>query len=85
LKPDKRKPRGRMRADGTPVKRIHRPLVQRKEDTLSLETRAGYRRALHSLFEWARKRGLVPGNPVTASDKPEAPPKLPGVLTPGNQ
>lgn len=82
LVPDKRKPNGRMRKDGTPVKRVYRPQVVRKDDSLSLETRAGYRRALHALFEWARKRGMVPENPVTDTDKPEALPKLPGVLTP---
>jgi|GEM_PF-1069871 len=82
LKPDKRKPTGRMRKDGTPVKRIFRPAVIRKDDSLSLETRAGYRRALHSFFEWARKRGMVPENPVTDTDRPEAPPKLPEVLSP---
>jgi integrase len=82
LKPDKRKPAGRMRKDGTPVKRVYRPAIQRTEDSLSLETRAGYRRALHALFEWARKRGMVTANPVTDADKPEALPKLPGVLTP---
>ena len=82
LTPDKRKPQGRMRADGTPVKRIYRPVVLRKEDSLSLQTRAGYRRVLHSFFEWARKRGMMTENPVTDTDKPVPLPKLPGVLTP---
>jgi integrase len=56
--------------------------AERKRGLLSLETRAGYRSTLHSFFEWARKRGMVPLNPVTDSDKPDKPPRLPGVLTP---
>jgi len=81
LTPDTRPPTGRMRKDGTPVKRIYRQPVQRKEEALSLETKAGYRRAIHSLFEWARKRGMVPENPMTDADKPTGKPKLPGILT----
>ena len=81
LTPDTRPPSGRMRKDGTPVKRIYRQPVQRKEEALSLETKAGYRRAIHSLFEWARKRGMVPENPMTDADKPTGKPKLPGILT----
>lgn len=81
LAPDTRPPTGRMRKDGTPVKRIYRQPVQRKEEALSLETKAGYRRAIHSLFEWARKRGMVPENPMTDADKPTGKPKLPGILT----
>jgi integrase len=56
--------------------------AERKRGLLSLETRAGYRSTLHSFFEWARKRGMVPLNPVTDADKPDKPPRLPGVLTP---
>lgn len=56
--------------------------AERKPGLLSLETRAGYRSTLHSFFEWARKRGMVPANPVTDADKPDKPPRLPGVLTP---
>jgi integrase len=81
LTPDTRPPAGRMRKDGTPVKRIYRPPVQRKEEALSLETKAGYRATLCSFFEWARKRAMVAENPVTDADKPEAPPKQPGILS----
>jgi integrase len=81
MTPDLRPPSGRMRKDGTPVKRTYRQPIQRKEDALSLETKSGYRRAIHSLFEWARKRGMVPENPMTDTDKPTGKPKLPGILT----
>jgi integrase len=75
------KPPGkRMRKDGTPVKRTYRPVMERREADLSLETKAGYRRALCSLFEWARKRGMVRMNPVIDADKPTPRPKLPGIL-----
>lgn len=81
LKPVKGEPSGRKRKDGSPVKRIYRPVVIREDDDLSLESKAGYRRALMSFFEWARKRGMVTDNPVKDAEKPEGPPKLPGVLT----
>lgn len=81
LKPARALAKGRMRKDGTPVKRAYRPVVIREDDELSLETRAGYRRALMAFFEWARKRDMVAENPVKDAEKPEAPPKLPGVLS----
>jgi integrase len=81
LKPEKGEPQGRKRKDGTPVKRSYRPVVVREDDDLSLESKAGYRRALMSFFEWARKRGMVTENPVKDAEKPQGTPKLPGVLT----
>lgn len=81
LHPEARTAKGRMRKDGTPVRK-DRPAVPRKNGLLSLETRAGYRASLHSFFEWAMGRDLVPVNPVTKAAKPTPKPKLPGILAP---
>ena len=76
-------PRGRRRKDGTLVRK-DRPPARREDGLLSLETRAGYRASLHSLFEWAVVRGLVSSNPVTHAAKPTPKPKLPGILHPAD-
>ena len=67
---------GRKRKDPLPAKRTRA--------LLSLESRAGHRATLHSFFEWAVGRDLVPSNPVTKAAKPTPQPKLPGILHPAD-
>ena len=81
LKHEAGPPKGRRRKDGTLVRK-DRPPARRDDGLLSLETRAGYRASLHSFFEWAVGRDLVPSNPVTYAANPTPKPKLPGILHP---
>ena len=81
LQTEERPSTGRQRKDGTPVRK-DRPSTRRDDGLLSLETRAGYRASLHSFFEWAMERDMVPSNPVTNAANPTPKPKLPGILRP---
>ncbi|MEI7912478.1 MAG: hypothetical protein WCK77_22850 [Verrucomicrobiota bacterium] len=56
-----------------------RPLQQ---GSLSLQTKKNHRLALHSLFAWARTRGLIGTNPVTDSAKLKVAKRNPGILKP---
>ena len=48
---------------------------------LAPQTRTNYRRALHNVFNFARHRGYITANPVTAASKVKVPPKVIGILT----
>ncbi|MCX6879857.1 MAG: site-specific integrase [Verrucomicrobia bacterium] len=53
-----------------------------KQGALSLQTKKNHRLALHSLFAWAKTRGMVGTNPVSDSAKPRPPKTTPGIIKP---
>ena len=45
------------------------------------QTRANFRRVVHSFFAFCAARGYCAGNPVAGASKPKVPPKTIGILT----